>query len=132
MRGKTKTIPALVAILMVLAGAITAGMMPALAQDEPETKTAPTGLTAAPSPEGILLTWDDPGDDSITEYEIERHSFARGRLSSERSVTAGCPVGAGMTPCDSAGVMLYCWLPRRCGDDPISPKKKTLQLRVVP
>ena len=76
MRSGTRTIPALMAILM-----------PALAQDEPEPKSAPTGLTATLSPEGILLTWDDPGDDSITEYEIERQSFTPGRLYSERSVT---------------------------------------------
>ena len=87
MRSKTRTIPALMAILMVLAGAITAGMIPALAQDEPEPKPAPTGLTATLSAQGILLTWDDPGDDRITEYEIERQSFTPGRLYSERSVT---------------------------------------------
>ena len=90
MRSKTRTIPALMAILIgliILAGAVTAGMMPALAQDEPEPRTAPTGLTATLSAQGILLTWDDPGDDSITEYEIERQSFTPGRLSSEYSVT---------------------------------------------
>ena len=87
MRSKTRTIPALMAILMVLAGAITAGMIPALAQDEPEPRPAPTGLTATLSAQGILLTWDDPGDDRITEYEIERESFTPGRLYSERSVT---------------------------------------------
>ena len=87
MRSKIKTIPALMAILMVLAGAITAGMMPALAQEGPEPKSAPTGLTATPSPEGILVTWDDPGDDRITEYEIERQSFTPGRLPSRHSVT---------------------------------------------
>ena len=87
MRSKTRTIPALMAILMVLAGAISAGMMPALAQGKPEPKPAPTGLTATPSPEGVLLTWDDPGDDSITGYRIERQSFTRGRLSSQHSVT---------------------------------------------
>ena len=87
MRSKTKTIPALMAILMVLAGAISAGIMPALAHEKPEPKNSPTGLTATPSPEGILLTWDDPGDDSITGYRIERQSFTRGRLSSQHSVT---------------------------------------------
>ena len=87
MRSKTRTIPALMAILMVLAGVITAGMMPALAQDKPEPRPAPTGLTATLSAQGILLAWDDPGDDRITEYEIERESFTPGRLYSERSVT---------------------------------------------
>ena len=106
MRSKTKTIPALMAILMILAGAISAGMMPALAQDGPEMKRAPTGLAATPSPEGIILTWDDPGDDTVTRYRIERQSFTSGKLSSQRSVTVrpgpmqthtGSPVEAGRT-----------------------------------
>ena len=32
----------------------------------------PTGLTAAPAGDGVALSWDDPGDTSITGYQILR------------------------------------------------------------
>ena len=32
----------------------------------------PTGLTAAPAGDGVALSWDDPGDSSITGYQILR------------------------------------------------------------
>ena len=38
---------------------------------------APTGLTASSDPDdGVTLTWDDPGDDSITGYRILRGAAA--------------------------------------------------------
>ncbi len=64
MLSRIRTIPALTAvltILIILAGAITAGMMPALAQDKPEPRTAPTGLTAAPAGAGTHHT-SRPGE----------------------------------------------------------------------
>ena len=32
----------------------------------------PTGLTTSATHEAVTLTWDDPGDDSITHYEVYR------------------------------------------------------------
>ena len=40
----------------------TVGLPPAL----------PTGLTTSATHEAVTLTWDDPGDDSITHYEVYR------------------------------------------------------------
>ncbi|MXW34577.1 MAG: fibronectin type III domain-containing protein, partial [Chloroflexi bacterium] len=33
---------------------------------------APTGLTAVATHRGVVLEWDDPGDDTITSYELVR------------------------------------------------------------
>ena len=38
----------------------------------PERPDKPTGLAAAVSGDAVVLTWDDPGDDSITGYVILR------------------------------------------------------------
>ncbi len=35
-------------------------------------RAAPTGLTAVATHRGVVLQWDDPGDDSITNYEVVR------------------------------------------------------------
>ena len=40
----------------------------------PEPPAAPSGLTAAVSHDSVTLTWDDPGDDSITGYVILRRN----------------------------------------------------------
>ena len=41
---------------------------------EPAVPDAPTGLTASPSFYLVTLTWDDPGDSSITGYRVMRHN----------------------------------------------------------
>ena len=58
--------------LLALAGALFALYIhPAYAQDgSPPAK--PTGLYATASHDQVILTWDDPGDDSITGYVILR------------------------------------------------------------
>ena len=38
----------------------------------PEPPARPTGLTAEVSHDSVTLTWDDPNDDSITDYVILR------------------------------------------------------------
>ena len=38
----------------------------------PELPAKPTGLSATPSHDRVVLTWDDPNDDSITGYVILR------------------------------------------------------------
>ena len=38
----------------------------------PEPPAAPTGLSATPSHDRVVLTWDDPNDDTITGYVILR------------------------------------------------------------
>ena len=39
-----------------------------------EPPATPTGLTAAATNGQVVLTWDDPGDDTITGYRIQRRS----------------------------------------------------------
>ena len=41
--------------------------------DPPET---PTGLTGAVAHDQVALTWDDPGDDTITGYQVLRRNRA--------------------------------------------------------
>ena len=40
----------------------------------PEPPASPTGLSATASHDSVVLTWDDPGDDSITGYVILRRN----------------------------------------------------------
>ncbi len=45
---------------------------PAVPDPAPEAPSKPTGLSATFSHDSVTLTWDDPGDDSITGYVILR------------------------------------------------------------
>ena len=66
----TLAILAILAILVML-------VLPALAQaDDPlsEPPTAPTGLTGQVSHDRVSLSWNDPGDDSITGYQVLRRN----------------------------------------------------------
>ena len=47
-----------------------------MAASEPpsEPPAKPTGLSATPSHDRVVLTWDDPNDDSITGYVILRRN----------------------------------------------------------
>ena len=40
----------------------------------PEPPASPTGLSASASHDSVVLTWDDPGDDTITGYVILRRN----------------------------------------------------------
>ena len=58
--------------VLALAGALFALYVhPAYAQENSEP-AKPTGLSATASHDQVVLTWDDPGDDSITGYVILR------------------------------------------------------------
>ena len=58
--------------VLALAGALFALYVhPAYAQDG-SAPAKPTGLSATASHDQVILTWDDPGDDSITGYMILR------------------------------------------------------------
>ncbi len=51
--------------------------------------SAPTGLTATVNADGsITLTWDDPGDDTITGYQVLRRRPAEGEATLEVYVAA--------------------------------------------
>ncbi|WP_420626842.1 fibronectin type III domain-containing protein [Candidatus Poriferisodalis sp.] len=54
------------------------GALPAAAQDPPPPRVAaaPTGLTAEASRDTVTLSWDDPGDDTVTGYVILRRDKA--------------------------------------------------------
>ena len=52
---------------------LTSGATDAAAAAQPtEPPARPTGLSATASHDSVTLTWDDPGDDSITGYVILR------------------------------------------------------------
>ena len=58
---------------------LTSAATDAVAAPEPPAK--PTGLSATPSHDRVVLTWDDPNDDTITGYVIlrrNRETDARG------------------------------------------------------
>ncbi len=50
------------------------GYTPAAPDPAPEPPAKPTGLSATVSHDTVTLTWDDPGDDSITGYVILRRN----------------------------------------------------------
>ena len=50
---------------------VTAGPSP-LAAQQADPPAKPTGLTGTIAHDRVTLTWDDPGDDSITGYQIRR------------------------------------------------------------
>ena len=51
---------------------LTSAATDAVADPEPPAK--PTGLSATPSHDRVVLTWDDPNDDTITGYVILRRN----------------------------------------------------------
>ena len=56
---------------------LTSAATDAVVEAEPtEPPAAPTGLTAAASHDRVVLSWDDPQDDSITGYVILRRNRA--------------------------------------------------------
>jgi hypothetical protein len=71
---------ALVPVLLVLAALLTSGDSQLTGGNVAHAQSAdppakPTGLTASPaSHDSVTLTWDDPGDDSITGYQVLRRS----------------------------------------------------------
>ena len=62
-----------VAAALCMAAALALLFSTAQAQDG-AAPGKPRGLTATPSPHEVVLTWDDPGDDSITGYLILRRN----------------------------------------------------------
>ena len=76
---------ALAVMLMLTGGAATAQDLPELnfetrpasgQQSGQEVPARPTGLTGTVSPEQVSLSWDDPGDSSITGYQVLRRNPA--------------------------------------------------------
>ena len=68
-------------VLVVVASALAAGALalvlawPANAQSPQDSPPAkPQGLTGVVSHDSVSLTWDDPGDDSITGYQVLRRN----------------------------------------------------------
>ena len=64
-------LPMLIAAITVLALATALLFSPVQAQ-QGSAPAKPTGLTATATHDQVVLTWDDPGDDSITGYMILR------------------------------------------------------------
>ena len=60
---------------MPVSGLADSLVTPAAAQDA-SVPARPTGLSAVPTHHIVTLTWDDPGDASITHYEILRRDRA--------------------------------------------------------
>ncbi len=70
-RTDRRRFPILIAAIAALALAMTLLFSPVQAQ-EGSAPDKPRGLSATASHDQVVLTWDDPGDDSITGYVILR------------------------------------------------------------
>ena len=70
-RTDRRRFPILIAAIAALALAMTLLFSPVQAQ-EGSAPDKPTGLSATATHDQVVLTWDDPGDDSITGYVILR------------------------------------------------------------
>ena len=84
-RHNSKYLAAAAVMLMLTGGAATAQDLPELnfetrpasgQQSGQEVPARPTGLTGTVSPEQVSLSWDDPGDSSITGYQVLRRNPA--------------------------------------------------------
>ena len=53
-----------------------------------EPPATPTGLTATATNGQVVLTWDDPGDDTITGYLIKRRSRKGGNYGNWSTLVA--------------------------------------------
>ena len=62
--------PITVLAALVVALAVASSSTAVAQETEPPAK--PTGLDGAIAHDRVTLTWDDPGDDSITGYQIRR------------------------------------------------------------
>ena len=64
-------------ILMLLVTAILSAPWPVLGQTQQDQVPArPTGLTGTVSPGAVSLSWDDPGDSTVTGYQVLRRNPA--------------------------------------------------------
>ena len=70
-RTDTRPFPILFAALALAVGLFAFMVWPAYAK-EGSAPAQPTGLSATASHDSVTLTWDDPGDASITGYVILR------------------------------------------------------------
>ena len=60
--------------VLALAGAMLALILSTVQAQEGDAPAKPTGLSAEASQDSVVLTWDDPDDDSITGYVILRRN----------------------------------------------------------
>ena len=70
-RTNRRRFPVLLAAIAAMALAMALLFSPVQAQED-SAPDKPTGLSATASHDQVVLTWDDPGDDSITGYVILR------------------------------------------------------------
>ena len=95
----------LAATLIIVAAALAFKMLPAQAETA-DPPAAPTGLSASGvSSDSVTLTWDDPGDSSITGYQALRRSrdgdeYGDGEGTAEFAVIADDTGSAGTTYTD--------------------------------
>ena len=87
-RFQTIRLPLIAAgVIIALAGAVifaSEAAITANAPSAPEGAPAiPTGLTASPGDGSVTLSWDNPGDSSITsyEYQVNHNNTSTGNLS---------------------------------------------------
>ena len=70
---------------LALAGAALGLLLSPLQAQEGSVPASPTGLTAEVSHDSVILSWDDPGDDTITGYQVLRSDLnSTLRLSRDR------------------------------------------------
>ena len=64
-------VAAVITLVIVVAWFTSASIRSAEDETAPDQ---PTGLEALAGDSQVKLSWDDPGDDSITNYELWQHS----------------------------------------------------------
>ena len=68
----TRTNERRITTLFTVLAMLALHLAPAQAQDESSVPAQPTGLSAETFHDHVDLSWDDPGDETITGYEILR------------------------------------------------------------
>ena len=75
--------------LVAVLALVSALFLPtATAQDPPPVPDSPTGLSTQVSTDAVTLSWDDPGDDTISGYVILRRDKATQSVGVFSTVTA--------------------------------------------
>ena len=77
------TLPFAALAVLALAGAMLFLLIPSAKAQEGSSPAQPQGLTAEASHDRIILTWNDPKDNSIDSYQVfRRNRTPRSRASS--------------------------------------------------
>ena len=95
-------------ILMLLVTAILSAPWPVLGQTpQDQVPATPTGLTGTVSPGAVSLSWDDPGDSSITGYQVLRRNPSVDALGVFETIANNAATGTSYTDNTAAANTRY-------------------------